>query len=52
MRLSILNPAKAIVLDGDRGSLEIGKQTDFISAYNDGTISPLSSIYCRRDRIA
>lgn len=31
MRLVTINPARAIGLDGDRGSLEIGKRADFIA---------------------
>lgn len=51
-KLFSLNPAKAIKLDSDRGSLEIGKRADFITVRHDGTIPLLTSVVCKGRRIA
>lgn len=48
-RLFTLNPAKAIGLEGDRGSLEIGKQADFITVHDDGIVPRLLSV-CRQGK--
>ncbi len=52
MRLFTANPAKAIGLDCDRGSLEVGKRADFITVHHDGTIPRLTSVYRQGQRIA
>lgn len=52
MRLFTLNPAKAIGLDGDRGSLEVGKRADFITLNHDGIAPRLTAVVCRGQRIA
>lgn len=44
MRLFTLNPARAIGLDGDRGSLEIGKQADLITVHDDGIVPRLTAV--------
>lgn len=52
MQLFTLNPAKAIGLEGDRGSLEIGKRADFITVHDDGTLPRLSSVLRQGQRVA
>jgi len=52
MQLFTSNPAKAINLFGDRGSLEIGKRADFIIVHNDGIVPRLKATICRGDRVA
>lgn len=52
MRLFTLNPAKAIGLEGDRGSLEVGKRADFITLNHDGVAPRLTAVVCRGQRIA
>lgn len=52
MRLFTLNPAKAIGLEGDRGSLEIGKRADFITVHDDGVVPRLTSVLRQGQRIA
>jgi alpha-D-ribose 1-methylphosphonate 5-triphosphate diphosphatase len=52
MRLFTLNPAKAIGLDGDRGSLEVGKRADFITLQHDGVAPRLTSVVCQGQRVA
>lgn len=52
MRLFTINPAKAIGLDRDRGSLEVGKRADFITVYHDGVAPRLTSVMCQGQRIA
>lgn len=44
MRLFTLNPARAIGLDSDRGSLEIGKQADLITVHDDGIVPRLTAV--------
>jgi alpha-D-ribose 1-methylphosphonate 5-triphosphate diphosphatase len=52
MRLFTLNPAKAIGLEGDRGSLEIGKRADFITVHDDGVVPRLTSVMRQGQRVA
>lgn len=52
MRLFTLNPAKAIGLDRDRGSLEIGKRADFITLHHDGIAPRLTTVVGQGQRIA
>jgi alpha-D-ribose 1-methylphosphonate 5-triphosphate diphosphatase len=52
MRLFTLNPAQAIGLDGDRGSLEVGKRADMITVHHDGTVPRLTSVYRQGQRVA
>ena len=47
MRLFTSNPARAIGLDCDRGSLEVGKQADLITVHHDGGVPQLTSVYRR-----
>ncbi|MBE7381792.1 MAG: alpha-D-ribose 1-methylphosphonate 5-triphosphate diphosphatase [Leptolyngbya sp. SIO1E4] len=52
MRLFTLNPARAISLASDRGSLEIGKRADFITVHHDGVVPRLTSVVCQGQRVA
>ncbi len=52
MRLFTLNPAKAIGLDCDRGSLEVGKRADMITLHHDGVVPRLTSVVSQGKRIA
>ncbi|NEQ54928.1 MAG: phosphonate metabolism protein PhnM [Leptolyngbya sp. SIO3F4] len=52
MRLFTLNPAKAIGLDCDRGSLEVGKRADMITLHHDGVVPRLTSVMSQGHRIA
>jgi alpha-D-ribose 1-methylphosphonate 5-triphosphate diphosphatase len=52
MQLFTSNPAKAINVFSDRGSLEIGKRADFITVHNDGIVPRLMTTICRGDRVA
>jgi alpha-D-ribose 1-methylphosphonate 5-triphosphate diphosphatase len=52
MDLFTLNPAKAIGLDCDRGSLEIGKRADVITLHHDGVVPRLTSVMRQGYRIA
>ncbi len=52
MRLFTLNPAKAIGLDCDRGSLEVGKRADMITLHHDGVVPRLTSVVRQGERIA
>jgi alpha-D-ribose 1-methylphosphonate 5-triphosphate diphosphatase len=46
------NPAKAIRLDGDRGSLEIGKWADLAIVRDDGVVAQIKATICRGHRVA
>lgn len=52
MELFTSNPAKAIGLDCDRGSLEIGKRADLITVHHDGVVPRLTAVYRQGQRIA
>lgn len=52
MRLFTSNPAEAIGLGGDRGSLEVGKRADLITIYHDGVVPRLTSVMGKGQRIA
>ncbi|MEO0987631.1 MAG: alpha-D-ribose 1-methylphosphonate 5-triphosphate diphosphatase [Cyanobacteria bacterium J06639_14] len=52
MRLFTLNPAKAIGLDRDRGSLEVGKRADLITLHHDGVVPRLTSVVSQGRRVA
>lgn len=51
-KLFTLNPAKAIGLEGDRGSLDVGKQADFITVHDDGIVPRLLSVHRLGKRVA
>ncbi len=50
--LCTLNPAKAIGLDGDRGSLAVGKRADFLTVCHDGVVPRITAVFRQGDRIA
>ena len=52
LRLFTLNPAKAIGLDGDRGSLEVGKRADLLIARDDGVVPQIVEVIRKGKRIA
>ena len=52
MRLFTINPARAIGLECDRGSLEIGKRADMITLHHDGVVPRLTSVVSQGERIA
>jgi len=52
MRLFTINPARAIGLDGDRGSVTVGKRADFITVHHDGTVPRLTGVHRQGRRIA
>ena len=52
MRLFTINPAKAIGLGGDRGSLEVGKRADLITLHHDGVVAQLMSVISQGKRVA
>ena len=52
IKLITLNPAKAINLDREIGSLEIGKKADFIVVYDDGVVPRISAVYKQGQRVA
>jgi len=47
-----LNPAKAIDLDRQIGSLEIGKEADFITVCDDGVVPQIIEVCKHGDRVA
>ncbi|PIG95414.1 alpha-D-ribose 1-methylphosphonate 5-triphosphate diphosphatase [Gloeocapsopsis sp. IPPAS B-1203] len=51
MRLATSNPAQAIHLQHDRGSLAIGKRADLI-AVRDRSVPQLTAVICRGNRVA
>lgn len=57
MRLVTCNPAQAIGLEGDRGTLEVGKRADFItvrtqSNHGQGSAPQVQAVYVTGDRVA
>jgi alpha-D-ribose 1-methylphosphonate 5-triphosphate diphosphatase len=52
MRLFTSNPARAIGLDCDRGSLEVGKRADLITVHHDGVVPRITSVHRQGQRIA
>ncbi|MEB3356573.1 MAG: alpha-D-ribose 1-methylphosphonate 5-triphosphate diphosphatase [Synechococcales bacterium] len=52
LRLVTLNPAKAIGLGGDRGSLAVGKRADLISVHADGPVPRVMTVYSQGRRVA
>jgi alpha-D-ribose 1-methylphosphonate 5-triphosphate diphosphatase len=52
MRLVTCNPAKAVALDGDRGTLEIGKRADLITVHQEGSIPRLTAVIREGKRIS
>ncbi|RZM74699.1 alpha-D-ribose 1-methylphosphonate 5-triphosphate diphosphatase [Leptolyngbya iicbica] len=52
MRLFTANPARAIGLDRDRGSLAVGKRADFLTIHYDGTVPRLTAVHRQGRRIA
>ena len=52
MRLFTINPARAIGLEGDRGSLEVGKRADLLTIHHDGVVPRLTSVICAGKRVA
>ena len=51
-QLFTLNPARAIGLECDRGSLDVGKRADFITLLHDGIAPRLTSVLRQGQRIA
>ena len=51
-KLFTLNPAQAIGLAGDRGSLTIGKRADLITVHDDGTVPRLTAVIRAGQRVA
>ena len=47
-----LCPAKAINLDNQIGSLEVGKKADFITIQDDGVVPRIIEVYKQGDRVA
>lgn len=45
------NPARAIGLAGDRGSLTVGKRADFITVHDDGQVPQLMTVFSQGQRI-
>ena len=52
IKLITLNPAKAINLDHQIGTLEAGKKADFITVHNDGIVPRILEVYKQGDRVA
>lgn len=47
-----LYPAKAINLDSQIGSLEVGKKADFITVHHDSVVPRIMEVYQQGDRVA
>ncbi len=52
LKLVTINPAKAINIDQDRGSLEVGKQADFLTVHDDGIVPRIISVFRQGNRVA
>ena len=52
MRLFTINPAQAIGLAGDRGSLAIGKRADLVTLQHDGVAPRVTSVWRQGQRVA
>lgn len=52
MKLVTSNPAKAVNLFDDRGSLEVGKRADLITVHDDGVVPCLTSVIVQGRRVA
>ena len=52
IKLITLNSAKAINLDREIGSLEIGKQADFLIVHDDGIVPRILEVHKRGKRVA
>ena len=52
IKLITLNSAKAINLDREIGSLEVGKKADLVTVYNDGVVPRILSVYKQGTRVA
>ncbi|MGC1306254.1 MAG: alpha-D-ribose 1-methylphosphonate 5-triphosphate diphosphatase [Phormidesmis sp.] len=52
MRPVTINPAVAIGLAGDRGSLEVGKRADFLTVEVENNLPQLTQVFSRGQRVA
>ncbi|MDJ0692213.1 MAG: alpha-D-ribose 1-methylphosphonate 5-triphosphate diphosphatase [Xenococcaceae cyanobacterium MO_188.B32] len=52
IKLITINSAKAINLDNEIGSLEVGKKADFITVHDDGIVPRILEVYKKGDRVA
>ncbi|MDJ0692413.1 MAG: alpha-D-ribose 1-methylphosphonate 5-triphosphate diphosphatase [Xenococcaceae cyanobacterium MO_188.B32] len=52
IKLITINSAKAINLDNEIGSLEVGKKANFISVHDDGIVPRILEVYKQGDRVA
>ncbi|VEP13484.1 Alpha-D-ribose 1-methylphosphonate 5-triphosphate diphosphatase [Hyella patelloides LEGE 07179] len=52
IKLVTLNSAKAINLDSEIGSLEVGKKADFITVHNDGVVPRILEVFKEGKRVA
>ena len=52
IKLITFNPAKAINLENEIGSLEVGKKANFITVHDDGIVPNILEVYKRGERVA
>ncbi|BAY73696.1 phosphonate metabolism protein PhnM [Nostoc linckia NIES-25] len=52
MLLFTSNPAKAIHIFGDRGSLELGKLADAMAVHHDGIVLRLTATICQGRQVS